>query len=487
MTRTTRLLLAASACAMWATTAFAPVNFTRRPIDTSFPAPTAPHIRFPLDVEAANLDGDSDLDLVVSVTDYSGSGEGLFWYQHTSAFGFTKTYIDTMLIDVDVDPVRVDAKDIDDDLDIDIVMTGHDRTYLYKNNGTGTFTRTVIESITGALRRAEIADLDGDTDEDVALLSNNGLYWLQNDGSETFTRFTIDANPVTDVALTLANMDGDADVDVIASTLDISGSRYFAWYENLGGGSFFRHVFDVQSGTEDVADAFVFDVDRDGLLDITIAKFTDNTIWWYEDTGAHVYVPHIVTTTFAQAPMRVWVADLNNDTYDDIVALGGNSAIGEVVYWENDGEQNFTYHSIESTAGNRQGLCVVDFDFDTVPDVLVTNAFPAELVWFDNLGTSTDVRPSPAATVQVYPNFPNPFNPSTTIGYTVTTGLVDVEVFAVNGTIVRRLVHEQEEAGYHEVHWDGRDDSGRRVVSGVYVVRVKANGAVAARKVNLVM
>jgi len=490
MTRVIRsVLFAAAMLALAAPASAITVNFFRNSLDTGFPGSVYPNIRYPVDVKVADMDGDTDLDLVVSITHPVGTGEGVCWYENNGSFAFTKTLIDTMLLDTDIDGVRMDVADINDDLDPDVGLCGANHVYLYSNDGSGSFTRTTIDA-TAAVRLAGIADLDGDLDEDVALLANDGLFWLQNDGSETFTRFTIDANPVSETALAVLDFDADGDTDVIASTLDVpSGDRYFAWYENFGGGSFFRHIFDVMQGSEDLADIFIADLNGDGLLDITVAEPSTNVIRWYKDTGGHVYLLYQVTGAFNQMPTRVWVTDLDNDSDMDIVATGGNGGIGEVAYWENNGSEAFTYHSIDATAGNRQGLFVVDIDQDSVDDLFVTSAFPSELVWFDNLGTGTAVGDAPGiARVRVYPNVPNPFNPSTTIGFEVSpAGGVDVDVFSPAGVKVRTLVHESLDAGYHEVRWDGREDAGRPVASGVYIARVRAHGVSRTHKMMLLM
>ena len=492
MTTTFRSLPLVAAALVAAAAAVAiTLNFSRTPVDTSYPSTTFPNIRQPVDVGAADIDSDGDIDLVGSITHIAGTGEGVYWYQNNGSFAFTKTLIDTTLGDDDIDGVRFDVADIDDDLDSDIVLCGADNLFLYENSG-GTFTRTTIDAITGALRLARIADLDGDTDEDVVFLSNNGIYWRQNDGSENFpSRLTIDANPVVDVALVVANLDTDSDIDIVSSTVDVpSGNRYFAWYENLGGGVFTRHIFDVLVGTEDLSDVFVADVDRDGLLDLTLAKPTNNEIWWYEDTGAHIFFPHLVSNTFSPFPARVWVTDLDNDSDRDIIAIKGNGPAGEVAYWENDGEEAFAFHSIDATGGRRNGLLVADIDRDTLDDIFATSISPSELVWYNNLGTGTAVgNPIADASLSIYANIPNPFNPSTTIRFEVhpAASVVDVDVFSINGVKVRTLLHDSQEEGYHEVRWDGRDDYGLRVASGVYIARVHANGVTRSLKMTLLM
>jgi len=70
-------------------------------------------------------------------------------------------------------------------------------------------------------------------------------------------------------------------------------------------------------------------------------------------------------------------------------------------------------------------------------------------------------------------NFPNPFNPLTTIRFGLPTAqTVDLAVFAIDGSGVTTLVQEFLAAGPHEVTWDGRDEHGRQVPSGTYFYRL---------------
>ena len=74
-------------------------------------------------------------------------------------------------------------------------------------------------------------------------------------------------------------------------------------------------------------------------------------------------------------------------------------------------------------------------------------------------------------------NYPNPFNPSTAIGYDLPqAGHVVLEVYNLAGQLVRRLVNGQTEAGHHRVGWDGRDDFGQTVASGIYLYRLTVDG-----------
>ncbi len=85
-------------------------------------------------------------------------------------------------------------------------------------------------------------------------------------------------------------------------------------------------------------------------------------------------------------------------------------------------------------------------------------------------------------------NYPNPFNPITRIQYTVgnkKAKFVALRIYNVLGQLVRSLVNEPQEAGTYEVIWDGRDDIGNEVASGIYFYRLKAGDFAETRKMLL--
>lgn len=80
-------------------------------------------------------------------------------------------------------------------------------------------------------------------------------------------------------------------------------------------------------------------------------------------------------------------------------------------------------------------------------------------------------------------NYPNPFNPTTTISYTIPrSGGVVLQIFNGLGQKVRTLVNDNQNAGTHNVLWNGTDDYGNQVSSGVYVYFLQANNRIHSRK-----
>jgi len=83
-------------------------------------------------------------------------------------------------------------------------------------------------------------------------------------------------------------------------------------------------------------------------------------------------------------------------------------------------------------------------------------------------------------------NFPNPFNPETTISYNLAeSGDVSLRIYNVVGQVVRTLVAERQSAGRYQVRWNGADDRGVPVSSGIYFYQITAGKNQDVRKLML--
>jgi hypothetical protein len=87
-------------------------------------------------------------------------------------------------------------------------------------------------------------------------------------------------------------------------------------------------------------------------------------------------------------------------------------------------------------------------------------------------------------------NYPNPFNPSTTIRFGVPESSagknIQLKIFNILGQEIKTLINNQIEPGYHEIRWDGTNNAGSRVSSGVYFCRVAGPGHSLVRKMVLI-
>ena len=116
-------------------------------------------------------------------------------------------------------------------------------------------------------------------------------------------------------------------------------------------------------------------------------------------------------------------------------------------------------------------------------DDLASNA-EAAMVAYNPVAALTEQ--APVKVFRLDQNQPNPFNPSTTIGFSLRrTSLVKLRVYDVAGRLVRTLHDGELAAGHHAVAWDGRDGDGRRVQSGTFLYRLESAEGVLCRKMVL--
>ena len=111
-------------------------------------------------------------------------------------------------------------------------------------------------------------------------------------------------------------------------------------------------------------------------------------------------------------------------------------------------------------------------------------------ITFSGLPTSVrdqELMQTVLSTFALYHNYPNPFNPVTTIHYDIPCyGEVVMAIYDIQGRLVRSLEKLTQQPGRHEVTWDARNDAGSQVASGTYFCRIDFNHSVLIRKLILI-
>lgn len=148
-----------------------------------------------------------------------------------------------------------------------------------------------------------------------------------------------------------------------------------------------------------------------------------------------------------------------------------------------------TYWGFGGPRGTLRWPLPEDLSYDNA-DLLTagTDGLPlGDLNWF-GLVVSVDL-PEQGAVPEDFvlqQNYPNPFNPSTSITYSLARAAnVQLSIYNLLGQKVATLVNGRRNAGSYTVQWDGKDQFGRAVASGVYVYRLEAEGVVRAHKMLL--
>lgn len=102
------------------------------------------------------------------------------------------------------------------------------------------------------------------------------------------------------------------------------------------------------------------------------------------------------------------------------------------------------------------------------------------------IGVAREDNAEPARLITLAPSYPNPFNGQTVIEYRLMESMpVRLAIYNIAGQRVRRLVDEAQSPGYKQVLWDGRDDIGQEVSTGVYWCRLQAGTETIVRRMTL--
>ncbi len=327
--------------------------FTKRIISVNAPGLRA--------LKPADLDGDGDLDIIVSCR----VPERLAWLEQVRAGEGAPgsiTFVEREMWGGANGTRRLDVIDFDGDGDLDVVAAdqyGLGKVVWIENvAGVGGEPPTFVAHVIPCSRTADLSaaagDLDGDGDTDVVVTSNavfgNGwVGWLENVGPSQpgeppmFVEHTLAVALFGEHSAQVTDFDGDGDNDVLSASF---GGDTVSWFENVGGlgaASFERRVvaFPVRGASE----ALSVDVDGDGDLDAISAMYHDGQMRWHERTPSG-WISHLLRGNVFNAE-HVSAADLDGD--GDIDPVGALFSI--VTWYRNDG----------SCPGDANGDRVVNF------------------------------------------------------------------------------------------------------------------------------
>ncbi len=177
------------------------------------------------------------------------------------------------------------------------------------------------------------------------------------------------------------------------------------------------------------------------------------------DRGPRSMVWHAVGWSVTNEDTSLELTVLFREGGRAVSARFGGAAVGLAQHWSTDGEGNEHLWGV----------------FRPVS----TDSWPL----LDDVVTVEAGKPQPTSLDMALR--PNPFNPSTTVTYSIASGgYVRIAVFNLAGQRVRELENRYRSSGRYVVVWDGRDDMGRQVASGVYLARLTAKeGTVTKRMV----
>jgi hypothetical protein len=227
--------------------------------------------------------------------------------------------------------------------------------------------------------------------------------------------------------------------------------------------------------------------------------------WSYEFYAGHYY--DALGPSFMPQPAMEIIPNATDHSVP--VTLSSFSATGRAgaieISWTSQTEVNaLAYHLLRSEAADGQfeeiaridarGNSETALDYRYLDsDVLAGQTYYYQLADEDYEGNMkyhgmvfASAGTSVPGAYSLLPNYPNPFNPSTVIGYEIPqAGQVSLTIYNVLGQEMRILVDKQHEAGTYNIMWDSKDSDGQYLKSGVYFYTLKAGDFTDTRKMVL--
>jgi hypothetical protein len=510
-----------------------------------------------------DYDNDGDLDIFIATDAWPPDPEfqpcRSYLYRNNGDGTFTDVTLEAGVTGLETGTYGAVFADYDNDgfLDLYVVNLG-DPNILYRNNGDGTFTDVTENAGVPAGAEAESSSVaavffDADNDGDLDLYAINAYgplsFFYLNNGDGTFkdeSKKSGLADPGDPTGVAVGDYDNDGDLDIYIANYFVPN----VLYQNNGDGTFQNVASDAGVDIEDNCRATAFiDYNNDGYLDLLVTR-KDETSILFENLGDGTFkdVSKQVGLTEKMGTSAVSIADYDLDGDLDIYFANGgpaNKGASNALYRnDGDGSGNWLqirvkskYHidgigtQVKLITGKNSRVAEVSGGYGTYQLWLGVHFGLASQGWVDNVEvrfpngtvvatnqpvksnqvlvvsedgfegfipagvTPNDKKPVILADIRRFAllqNYPNPFNPETWIPFALGRDSdVTINIYDVSGRLIRRLELGVMKAGYYTskdeaAYWDGRDEYGDRVSSGLYLYTIKAGDFTETRRMVLI-
>ncbi|MFQ5605102.1 MAG: FG-GAP-like repeat-containing protein [bacterium] len=441
-----------------------------------------------------DVDGDGDLDIISGqratdepVTVIRNDGKGNFLQQETYKLR--------------VDARSIFGNDFDNDGDVDLVVTTaltEGTIAVLFNDGNGFFNRVTrfTQSSNDSFGTVRVHDGDINNDGYVDLIyvsvhrdSAFGLVgFMKNDGTGNFTetnQIKLRNRPGRPV---IADFNNDGWLDVVVGMQFTVGQSEF-WngmgiFLNNCDGSFAEpQYYTYFLRTESL---YSNDFDGDGDLDIAVSMNPEGLLIYLND-GQGAF-PDSVDLRERDSVFNIWGADFDGDMDIDLLETETPSLpdvlLPVIRLYNNPGDAQFSSSNADilkmSDLNRGYGYRPDGGDLDGDGDIDLIVPFDSSGSWlsfFFNQAEPLSVEDGAANVPDDFvleQNFPNPFNPETNIVFALPAkGRVKLTIFNVQGKKVITLLDDKMHAGQHLLKWDGKNDKGQTVGSGVYFYKLE--------------
>lgn len=276
--------------------------------------------------------------------------------------------------------------DLDGDGDLDIVVSNDrpDRKLVYRNDGTGRYhVAGTFGQPDWSTRYVTVADLNGDNRPDLIVANRSAnpasprsSFVCLNDGKAAFPA----CEPLATQSATIivaADLDGDGRTDLFVPHRD-GGQNLIFW--NDGTGRFADAGSPVSPARSHIRAAAAADINGDGIVDLIVGD-EKNGVFLYTGAGRRSFASPVAIGAGTGAPYSIGVADLNRDGTADIV-VGRQQAVGSIFLNQGGKQPAFTEASWNDGKGSVYGVAIADLDGDGWPDIAAARSEAPNGIWF---------------------------------------------------------------------------------------------------------
>ncbi len=437
-----------------------------------------------------DLDGDGLLDMIV------GKENGqLNHYEQNAVGSTTLNLISYNFNNIDVGGYAVPGfTDLDSDGLLDLIIGEVDGNLNhYEQHAAGSTVFNPISEFLIQMKRMDVgttsapcaADLDGDGLLDIIVGEGNGNlnHFEQNAAgsiqlngiSENFSGIDVGSYSTP----TFTDLDGDSLLDLVIGEY---GGELNHYEQSSDGSTVFTFISEDFSGVAvgyHAVPCFT-DLDGDGLIDMVVGE-SDGNLNHYEQSTSGSTTFNLVSENFNGIDVGYFSApifrDMDGDGLLDMVVGCYN---GNLFHYEQDAVGSLTfnlitnnYGGIEVSGNSKPFFC--DINGHGLDELLLGEGYGGVRYFQrdDETGVQAD-RTMNILSFRIFPNYPNPFNSSTTIRYELSVpSNVHISIMNMLGQTVQILENTFKQSGTHAVQWDGKNEHGLSLPSGIYICKIQ--------------
>jgi len=432
-----------------------------------------------LDVDGASnpvfydFDGDGDYDII------SGSQMGDIKFYRNTGTPYSPAWQADNAFFASIDHSiysAVAVGDVDADGFPDVIVGDlNGGLYFHHNTGTGLIEQTgVLPAVSvGGWSCPRLVDMDFDGDLDLVVGNEAGnIFYYQNNGTPVSPSWqvvngffgTIDVG--SDCVPTFGDLDADGDLDMVTGNLFGEVQCFLRqrqiWEEN--------NVLFNGIETDQNATPALVDLDHDGDLDLVLGDY-DGTFKFFRNlkySGAVLNPPLNPS------------AEINNE----IMVLWDNPTTGSTSPFE-----HYNIYLDEVFCGSTNDNFWIFSGLETNVTYLVS--ITAQYIAGESMPVTMEViilgNEDPVLKPYTLTNFPNPFNPSTQIQFSLSKAEdVSLTIHNIKGQLVKTMYLGKAESGMHTLTWNGKDESGNLCAGGVYFYKLQTKDSVLVKKMLMI-